>query len=695
MTRVRTFLTSVCAAIAAILLLALTLRFDQVDLHLPLNYLRDANTFLLRAKSIAEGHWVWFNPRVGMPFGADFRDFPMNITLDSTLMWVLSRFTSSAPLIVNLTWILAVALAAALAAYAFLRLGFSRAAGASFGVIFALLPYTYFRGTQHLHSVYYAIPLIALAAIDLVRGAWTDAKIPLCAWIGCLLAGIAYIYTAFFAVFILLAAGFIGCLRIRRWRPLVSGAALAATVVAITLVDLSPSLIYWTRNGQNASMLFKSPAEAELYALKIRYLITPSPDHPMPAFRAAESRLARTKYPLFVNENEWGRLGTIGSIGFLYLLVFALGAIVTPRFAGLPRAWLLAPCATLAIACMLLGTVGGFGDFISAFLSPEIRAYARIFPFIGFFSVASAAVILAPLLHRLPAAFRAPAWIAIVILAAYDQRVPSYADDHNQNVWRQDDDFVRYVETRLPANSAIFELPFTDFPNEILPASLQTNDLLRPYLHSAKYRWSWPAVSGTTSAEWNRFAASLAAPEMLRAIVERGFSGLWLDTAGYPSGASPESAITAALGASPYRSPDGRFLFYDLRAYPKTGGDAPVQIIFERGFYYEERGGGHVWHWSVRRGRITLVNPNNVARKLSLSMRIQTADPAPHILTAAWPGNAMRFRASEFQPLAIDLTPHQILSIDLRCHCPAVQPAGSPRLLFFSISDAAIIERIK
>src|SRR5579864_9005003 len=129
--RARAILTSLCAAIAAILLLALTLRFDQVDLHLPLNYLRDANTFLLRAKSIVEGNWVWFNPRVGMPFGADFRDFPMNITLDSGVMWMLSWFTSSPPLIVNLTWIISVALAAALATYAFFRLGFNRVACAS------------------------------------------------------------------------------------------------------------------------------------------------------------------------------------------------------------------------------------------------------------------------------------------------------------------------------------------------------------------------------------------------------------------------------------------------------------------------------------------------------------------------------------------------------------------------------------
>src|SRR5450432_2041691 len=157
-----------CSALLAITLLGLTLRLDRISLRNPLNYLRDANIFLLRAKAIVEGNWIWSNPRLGMPFGADWHDFPMNITLDSGCMWLLSRFTKSAPLIVNLEWFIAIGLAAALASYAFVRLGFRLASSASFGAIFALLPYTYFRGTQHLHSVDYAVPLIALSAIELI-----------------------------------------------------------------------------------------------------------------------------------------------------------------------------------------------------------------------------------------------------------------------------------------------------------------------------------------------------------------------------------------------------------------------------------------------------------------------------------------------------------------------------------------------
>jgi len=707
-------LASLSAGILAITVVGLTLRLDQLNLHLPLNYLRDANIFLLRAKSIVEGNWVWSNPRLGLPFGADFRDFPMNITMDSGVMWLLSRFTSSAPLIVNLEWIIAIGLCAALACFALMRLGFRRVAAAALGAIFALLPYIYFRGTQHLHSVYYAVPLIALASIELIRGAWSagddatrwwnwPAKIPVYAWIGCLIAGLAYVYTAFFALLILLLGGFFGSLRLRSLRPLAPAAILSGLLVAVVAIDLSPSLLFWARNGRNASMLFKSPAETELYGMKIRYLITPTPDHPIAAFRAAESRLAESKYPLFANENEWGRLGTIGSVGFLSLVIFALGAAVSPRFAQSPMSSTLGPASALTLSCILIATVGGFSDFISVFFSPEIRCYARIFPFIGFYSIVAIATLTASLDRSFKPMLRVPLWIAVVILAGFDQAVPSYANDHHQAIYRQDDDFVRYIESELPSESAIFELPFTDFPNEILPASLKTNDLLRPYLHSEKYRWSWPAVSGTMPAEWNRLVAGSPPRDMLRSIVHRGFSGLWVDTAGFAAGSSPEAALSAEIAATPKRSADGRILFYDLRQYASSlereerllSRDAlaaryPIQVLYERGFYYEERDGQHAWRWSLRDGRMTIVNPIPIPRSASIRLSIQSADGHAHRLVITGVGQTDQTVSTGSYARTVNLAGMQIVSLDLECDCPEVVPKNSPRRLAFSVADVYV-----
>jgi phosphoglycerol transferase len=699
----RVLLGSFASALLSVVVLSITLRLDRVDLRFPLNYLADANIFLMRAKSIVEGNWVWSNPRLGMPFGADWRDFPMNITLDSALMWLLSRFTANPALIVNLEWIIAIAVTAALAAYALMRLDFSLTVAASSGAIFALLPYEYFRATHHLHCLYYAVPLVALAAIDLVRGRWpTFRSIPAYAWVGCVVVGLTYAYTAFFAVFVLIAAGCLGFLSRRNLRVLIFAASLAGTVCATALVDLSPSLLFWARNGSNAGMAFKSPAETELYGLKIRYLVTPVPDHPIPLFRAAEAKLRAANYPSFPNENECARLGTFGSIGLLYLVIFALGAAVSPRFGAMRMADLLGSCAGLTLLCVLFATVGGFSDFFSVLITPDIRCYTRIFPFIGFFSVAAAATLLRPL-DRLRAPVGIIACTAITLLAGYDQAVPSKAYDHSEAVYQRDDDFVHQIESILPENSTVFQLPYTDFPNDVSPGRLFINDSLRPYLHSWKYRWSWPAVIGTTSGEWNRQAAALPVPEMLRSISQRGYSGLWLDQDGYNPGTSPMQAIAYESGAAPRLSEDSRFAFFDLRAYAAAVQKAeaglpaserlarnPVRILFERGFYYEERGDGHVWHWSLRRGRITLVNPLEVARKVTLSMHLQTADGKPHGIQISSTSGTDRADVRTTYSRTFDIPPMRPISLDLICDCQAVQAGGGGRAITFAVLDLIV-----
>ncbi len=365
----RALVVCLLAGALTAVLLFLTLRLDRADLRVPLNYGTDANIFLTRAKAISEGNWLWWNPRLGAPSGADWRDFPMNITLDSAAMWVLSRFTKSPGLIINLEWLIAIAVTAALAAYAFVRLRFTAVIAVSGGAIFALLPYIYFRGISHLHCLYYAVPLVCLTAIELCRGKLVATEtgvfrsirhVPAYAWIGCLLAGVAYTYTAFFACFIVISAAGLALLSRRDVRGFVLGCVLTAIIGVIVLADLSPSLLHWARDGRNASMLVKSPAEAHIYALKVRYLVTPVPGHPIPVVRRVEERLAPAKYPLFENENEWGRLGLVGSIGLLVLLGVALAAPVNPKIA-LAGNGLLGPAAALTAGCVLLGTAGGFG----------------------------------------------------------------------------------------------------------------------------------------------------------------------------------------------------------------------------------------------------------------------------------------------------------------------------------------------
>jgi phosphoglycerol transferase len=544
------------------------------NLTTPWNYLGDANIFLTGAKTIIEGHWVWRNPRIGMPFGATWLDFPISSTLDNSVMWMLSRFTSSPPLVVNLAWMIGVSLTAASSVYALVRLGFRLATAACFGVLFALLPYTWM-GEKHMHCLSCAVPLVAAAAIQLARGnlmrgstppagPWAAIRrIPAYAWAGCALAGVSYVYLAFFACFVLAAAAITALVGRRDFASFSAAAALVGCVGVTTLANLSPTLLYEARNGPNAAMQFKSPAELELYGLRIRYLLTPIPNHPIWPVHSLEDP-PNAKFPGGLREHELARLGTVGSIGFLCLIGYAIAAL-SGRAAGFDSkssvVGLFGPCATLTFCCILFASVGGLSMFFAIFVTPEIRAWARVFPFIGFFCIVAAAAVAAPLVNRLPRYVRFGALIAVLILGVFDQAVPSVGYDHGDSLYRNDDQFIREIETILPADSAVFELPNDDFPNDLAPGNMLVNDLLRPYIHSRKYRWSWGAVSGTTPAEWSRVVARMPVPAMLKALVHQDFAGLWLDDAGYSQTQSPETAISSELGLQPVSSPDKRFLF--------------------------------------------------------------------------------------------------------------------------------------
>ena len=58
---------------------------------------------------------------------------------------------------------------------------------------------------------------------------------------------------------------------------------------------------------------------------------------------------------------------------------------------------------------------------------------------------------------------------------------------------------------------------------------------------------------------------------MLDAVSAVGYRGLWIDRLGYPQGAEAiEAEVTDLTGEKPFQSPDGRFLFFDLRSYARA-----------------------------------------------------------------------------------------------------------------------------
>lgn len=722
LTSYKVALACVLSAVLCLMVIFLVLRLDRADLSIPLNYIGDAIVFLTKAKGIVQGDWIRYNSRIGMPFGANWIDFPLNITLESLCMLILSFLSTNPGVLVNIQWLGGIAAASATMTYALLRLGIRPSIAICFGVVYALQPYGFYRGISHLHSMYYLVPLLALVAVEIALGVFygneqkslrrTIRTIPLYLWLACIGIGLSYLYTAFFGCFVILIGTLLGFWKFRSRATLLVGTLAIGLICMTALLDMSPSVAFWLKHGTNPSMDFKYPAEAEIYGLKLRFLLTPIPDHPIKALSDIDAAFSRANFP-YDTENKSTRLGTIGGIGFLMLLTISLaGGYLKAYQRG--RKWqLLHICAALSLACVLLATVGGFGDFFNTFVVADIRCYNRISPFISFFSIVSVATVIQVVSEKY--ALQRGAKIgfflllcSIVVFAAVDQPVTSGFLPHGsrEQIFRADADFVRQIESVLTHDASIFQLPNSEFPVEQLQERMFNNDQGRGYIHSSHSRWSWGAISGTTSAEWNRGVSTLAVPEMVHRLAHHGYRGVWIDSFGYKVGRGPQKALSEFLGVTELRSNDGRHSFFDLSEYINRMNTSertmnedelkrlhPVEVTFERGLYSVARSHSGIWS-SGKHGRIVLINPLAVSRTVTVSILLRSGASSVQRIKIASDKGVEEVEVTKAQPYSrtVSLPSTASVPIELTCACNAFAFKGDSKVFYFGVQDFQITE---
>ena len=126
-----------------------------------------------------------------------------------------------------------------------------------------------------------------------------------------------------------------------------------------------------------------------MYALKIRHLLTPSPGHWFPPFRAWHARDVGADFPN-ETENVGSRLGLVATAGFLGLMV----VLIVPALAGSGESGeTIRGTSRLVIGAIILATVVLTGERVQRGwpLSPVGAAACDITPFIAFFSLVSVA----------------------------------------------------------------------------------------------------------------------------------------------------------------------------------------------------------------------------------------------------------------------------------------------------------------
>ena len=706
-------------------ILCILLRIDKANIYVPFSYSTDgilSNSFI---KQIIDNKWIFHNDYLGAPFGQNMYDFPTSDSLNFFIIKIISLFSHNYAFILNLFYLISYPLTAISCMYVFRKLNINYIVSIFGSLIYTFLPYHFMRGEAHLFlSSYYLIPLICLVIIWICVGHFRlfsynfrTKKIEffiqkyelVFSVIVCSLVSSAGIYYAFFACFFLIIAGISSSINFKNIGNFITSTLLIIIISCGILINISPNIIFYHKNGINNESAKRSPAEAEIYGMKITQLLLPVSGHRINSI-SNDKYLYNIKEPL-VNENDMASLGSIGSCGFIITIFIIL-------FLKNNKNILYNSLGLLNISSVLLATIGGFSSLFALIISPQIRAYNRISIYIAFFSILMFCLLLNNLVsfHRNKIIRSCLFFLFIMILLVaglLDQTsrnfIPPY--DSNSAEFIMDDNFVKRIENSVPKGSMIFQLPYVPYPENPPVNKMSDYELLKGYLHSKTLKWSYGGMKGRKGDLWQQYITKKPIGEFVESISIAGFNGIYVDTYGYDdvSNKKLEQELSKIIKVDPIRSENGRLLFYNLDEYSKdlkmTLSENelairrekimhPIIISWEKGFSDLEGNQKDSWRWCSESGDLVINNTSEKVKKVNISMSICTGYDELSDLKVRGLGINLN---NKVDSKGYNLTRTVILPpgksiVNFNCNAKKVNASGDPRVLVFRITDFHIEE---
>ena len=697
------------------------LQLWRADIRVPIQYGNGGDlTFeCMLAKDIVDNGWPLHNPRLGAPGEQDLRDFPMPDLVTFLSMKILSWFTSSWGVIINLYFVAGFLFASWSALTVLRHFGIARVPAVVAALLFALAPYHFYRGEGHLHlSAYFVIPLAGMLLLWVMsgerlfavvrRGRFFFFPVPsrkgAIAIAACAMLGSDGAYYAFFTILLLMGAGVYRAFEGREFRRTGVAALLIGLIVLALVLNLLPNIVHILVDGKNPEVAIRVPEEAELYALKLTQLVQPIAGHRIP--RLAASREAYNRAQPWMNETEASTLGAFGAAGFCFLLLSLVAGYPWHRHREL-----IHRLSLLNLGAFLIGTLGGVGSLLAWKISSQIRAYNRISIFISFFAVMALAAVLDELWRRWARAGLSR-WLfgivfgGILVAALLDQTTGAWVPPYELFAvqYRGDADFSARAERLLPRSAMVLQLPFLRFPEVAVPSTMVVYDPLRPYLHSTSLRWSFGAEKGRYWDAWQARLAALPIEDLLDTASAAGFGAIYVDRNGYADKGAAIEVQLGALGIPRIESRNGRLWLYDIQPYknrmqaeftPESWSRLREAVLHPLALQWLpqcstlEGDARQNWHWCGSDGGFLLVNHSAQAKRVNIHGALAAATPGACRLHVDGPGWAetLPLNGSTAQPLAHSLeVPPGTSFIRFRSDCRQLV-TNDPRPLVFRINN--------
>ena len=591
----------ICEVIC-ILALIWILKLWDADLYIPFGYQSDALEMGSYFKSLINNIWWTQNSYLGMPFEQVHYDYPLtDDTLILIIVKILGLVFHNYAISLNLFYLLTFPLTALTSLYVFRTLKISVVPSIVGSLVYTFIPFHFLRGEVHIfYSAYFFIPLIVLVIIWIYLGKnilinAETKKIELgnyhtiVSLIICGLMSLQSIYFLFFTCFFLLVIGVFHTISTRNRKYLISCSLLIGFMVAILLINAAPVFLYQYQNGSNPFALVRSPAGPETYGLKITQLLLPIEWHRIPFLAEITMKYAKTA-PL-INENSMSALGVFGALGFVLLIFwvfYRLGKPAEKNFMMSTSGSTKKNCeifmlndlaeirstldclSKLNLSAILLATIGGLGVLVSYLFSfSYIRGYNRISIFIAFFAILAVIVVLEYVrlkwcLTRKRQLLFCAVLCVILIGAILDQTSSAYTPDYGatKQQFLQDQRFIDKIESEIPNNSMIFQLPYMSYPENGRINSMPDYSPLIAYLHSDTLRWSYGSMKGRGEDNWEKAVSNQNLSEMTESLAFAGFNGIYVDSYGYSQPDTIISPLSSLLNTKPIISENKRLYFF-------------------------------------------------------------------------------------------------------------------------------------
>ena len=527
----------------------------------PFNYYGDTIFYSMTIKSVVTTGWYLTNPFIGAPGEHFLGDFPTPEGLNYLIIKILTLVTSNWALILNIFFLLGFPLITLSALFVFRQLNLRYPFSFTASLLYAFLPYHLIKEEYHpFLSSYYLAPLAIWIALLLYQNKlFTDQrkKKLLLYFLICVLIGSNGIYYAYFSAFFFLLAGAIGSFREGQWGLMKYASSFILIIFVSLIANLSSTIAYDHKHQVNYEVLKRDSLETEQCGLKIAQLLLPR-DHDRLFSKLKDNY---NHHALSVTENTSSSLGIIGGMGFLLLI----GCLFFKKGQS-PHHSLLDALANLNLGALLLATMGGFSSLLSFFFLPGIRAYNRLSIYIAFFSLSAFFLFLQNRVKNPKAIWGMS--LLLLLFGLFNQSSPIDAPDikypETKTEYKIDRAFVQKIESVLPPNSLIFQLPYIYFPEG-------PRDKINSYahfklpLHTNKFKWSFGAMRNRQTDTWQKETSGLPIPEMIQELKRNGFTGLYVDKFGYQDkGASIMNQLSQIIKTPPLFDHHGRS-FWDIR----------------------------------------------------------------------------------------------------------------------------------